>query len=135
MTAAVLRNPPGRSVVSGRASGVLAGARAKNAHVLVRNMTLYRGRGKGVMIDSTDGTRGRAGKESAKKMAKATTEPCLFFCKYGKCSKSDDECPYEHDKTKVAVCRAFLRGECDKKDGCLLTHAVQTEKMPVCIFF
>ena len=135
MTAAVLRKPPGRSVVSGRASGVLAGARAKNAHVLVRNMTLYRGRGKGVMIDSADGTRGRAGKKSAKKTAKATTEPCLFFCKYGKCSKSDDECPYEHDKTKVAVCRAFLRGECDKKDECLLTHAVQTEKMPVCIFF
>ena len=134
-TAAVLRKPRGRNVVSGRASGVLAGARAKNAQVLVRNMTLYRGRGKGVMIDSAGGTRGRAGKESAKKTAKAKTEPCLFFCKYGKCSKSDEECPYEHDKTKVAVCRAFLRGECDKKDECLLTHTVQTEKMPVCIFF
>lgn len=133
-----------RSVASRKAAAVVAGARAKRARVLVRNMTLYRGKGEGGLVAGSAGAGGNErggekGKVEAaakrKKKARVKTEPCLFFCKFGKCSKSDEECRFVHDKAKVAVCRAFLKGRCEKGDKCLLTHAVQAEKMPVCVFF
>lgn len=123
-----------RSVASRRAAAVVAGARAKQTRLqVVRNMTLYRGKGQVAVV----GTGKEASSAAAKKKStKKTAEPCLFFCRFGKCSKSDEECRYVHDRAKVAVCRAFLRkGGCDKGDKCLLTHAVQAEKMPVCIYF
>lgn len=133
--AALLRKSRMRTVKSVKASSAVAGARAKKTQVLVRNMTLYRKKGEVVVIDPIGGARDHAGKKAEEKKVKAKTEPCLFFCKFGKCMKSDDECPYVHDKTKVAVCRGFLRGTCKDGDKCPLTHAVQAEKMPVCVFF
>ena len=136
-----------RSGASRKAAAVVAGARVKKARVLMRNMTLYRGRGEaGVVAGGGSGTGGggqTAEQDKEKKQketntikkARLTAEPCLFFCKFGKCSKSDEDCRFAHDKAKVAVCRAFLRGNCEKKEKCLLTHAVQVEKMPVCIYF
>lgn len=123
--AALLSQSRMRTVKSVKASSAVAGARAKKTQVLVRNMTLYRKEGEVVVT-----ARGDAGNKM-----KAKTEPCLFFCKFGKCLKSDDECRYVHDKTKVAVCRGFLKGSCRDGDKCPLTHAVQAEKMPVCVFF
>lgn len=123
------------------AASVVADARAKSSRLrLVRNMTLYRGKGQAVVVGggggkTTPATEQQQPKKSKKKVQK-TDEPCLFFCRFGKCSKSDEDCRFVHDKAKVAVCRAFLRkGGCDKGDECLLTHAVQAEKMPVCIYF
>lgn len=125
-----------RSVTSRRAAAVVAGARAKRTRLqVVRNMTLYRGKGQ-VAVVGTGKEAASAAAAAKKKSNKKTAEPCLFFCRFGKCSKSDEECRYVHDRAKVAVCRAFLRKDgCDKGDKCLLTHAVQTEKMPVCIYF
>lgn len=140
--AALLSKAGARSVAARRAAVVVAGARAKRSRLhLVRNMTLYRGKGEVTVVgDNTSGGGGGGkGKEAAgknKKSVQKTNEPCLFFCRFGKCSKSDEACRYVHDRAKVAVCRAFLRkGGCDKGDTCLLTHAVQAEKMPVCIYF
>lgn len=141
--AALLSKARARSVAARRAAVVVAGARAKRSRLhLVRNMTLYRGKGgEATAVKSSNSGKGKAaaadtGKNKKKNRVQKTNEPCLFFCKFGKCSKSDEACRYVHDKAKVAVCRAFLRkGGCDKGDKCLLTHAVQAEKMPVCIYF
>lgn len=147
--AALLSKARARSGASRKAAAVVAGARVKRARVLMRNMTLYRGRGEaGVVAGGGSGTGGGGGAQAAEKdkekkqkemntskKARVKAEPCLFFCKFGKCSKSDEDCRFAHDKAKVAVCRAFLRGNCEKKEKCLLTHAVQAEKMPVCIYF
>lgn len=140
--ASLLSKARARSVAARRAAVVVAGARAKRSRLhLVRNMTLYRGKGEVAVVGSnSSGSSSGKGKEAASKKKKKgvqkTNEPCLFFCKFGKCSKSDEACRYVHDKAKVAVCRAFLRkGGCAKGDKCLLTHAVQAEKMPVCIYF
>lgn len=147
--AALLSKARARSGASRKAAAVVAGARVKRARVLMRNMTLYRGRGEaGVVTSGGSGTAGGGAQAAAEKdkekkqketntskKARVKAEPCLFFCKFGKCSKSDEDCRFAHDKAKVAVCRAFLRGNCEKKEKCLLTHAVQAEKMPVCIYF
>lgn len=143
--AALLSKARARSVAARRAAAVVAGARAKRSRLhLVRNMTLYRGKGEVTVVGGSRSSSGSSsssskGKEAAsknKRSVQKTNEPCLFFCRFGKCSKSDEACRYVHDKSKVAVCRAFLRkGGCDKGDKCLLTHAVQAEKMPVCIYF
>ncbi|CAM9931259.1 unnamed protein product [Laminaria digitata] len=144
--AALLSKARMRSGASRKAAAVVAGARVKRARVLMRNMTLYRGKGvAGVVAGGVVGTGGGQAVEQDKekkqkeaymmKKARVKAEPCLFFCKFGKCSKSDEDCRFAHDKAKVAVCRAFLRGACEKKEKCLLTHAVQAEKMPVCIYF
>ena len=140
--AALLSKARARSGASRKAAMVVAGARVKRARVLMRNLTLYRGKGGPGVVDgggSGTGTGGQSIKQeegaNKSKKAKVKAEPCLFFCKFGKCSKSDEDCRFAHDKAKVAVCRAFLKGACEKKEKCLLTHAVQTEKMPVCIYF
>eukprot|EP00903_Cladosiphon_okamuranus_P012629 g11815.t1 len=141
--AALLSKAGARSVAARRAAAVVAGARAKRSRLqLIRNMTLYRGKGEvkvvGGKSSSSSGGGGRV-KEAAsknKRTVQKSGEPCLFFCRFGKCSKSDEDCRYVHDKSKVAVCRAFLsKAGCDKGDKCLLTHAIQAEKMPVCIYF
>lgn len=125
------------------AAVVVAGARAMRARVVGRNMTLYRGKEEEPMArrstaeqeEASASAAGASTKENRTKSKREKTEPCLFFCKFGKCSKSDEGCRFIHDKSKVAVCRMFLKGSCTKGEDCLLTHAVQAEKMPVCIYF
>lgn len=58
---------------------------------------------------------------------------CLFYSRFGKCSRGD-KCPYTHDPDKIAVCTRFLRGTC-KLEQCPFSHKVSKEKMPVCAFF
>ena len=60
---------------------------------------------------------------------------CMFFNKFGKCTKKEaGNCPFIHDREKIAVCRRFLQGSCHK-ENCLLSHKASPEKMPVCKFF
>lgn len=59
---------------------------------------------------------------------------CLFFTRFGKCNKSEGECPYIHDPEKVAVCTKFLKGTCSGAN-CLFSHKVIPERMPDCSFF
>merc|ERR1719150_3580329 len=60
---------------------------------------------------------------------------CMFYNKFGKCTKKEaGNCPFIHDRDKIAVCRRFLQGSCHK-DNCLLSHKAAPEKMPVCKFY
>ncbi|RZF32364.1 hypothetical protein LSTR_LSTR001828 [Laodelphax striatellus] len=69
-----------------------------------------------------------------KKMRK-NNEPCPIYHRFGKCSgKENGSCCRVHDKKHVAVCRRFLRGDCDNKN-CLLSHEVAPTKMPTCRHF
>ena len=69
------------------------------------------------------------------KNATRSKQYCMFFNKFGKCTKKEaGNCPYIHDKEKIAVCRRFLQGSCHK-DNCLLSHKASPEKMPVCKYF
>ncbi|XP_076469868.1 uncharacterized protein LOC143300193 [Babylonia areolata] len=63
----------------------------------------------------------------------STKKNCLYFCRFGKCSRGD-ACPFLHDPAKVAVCTRFLRGTC-QVENCPFSHKVSKEKMPVCAFF
>jgi hypothetical protein len=58
---------------------------------------------------------------------------CIFYCRFGRCNQGID-CPYIHDKDKIAVCSRFIRGTCRAND-CLFSHKLTPEKMPVCSFF
>ena len=69
------------------------------------------------------------------KNATRSKQYCMFFNKFGKCNKKEaGNCPFIHDKEKIAVCRRFLQGSCHK-ENCLLSHKASPEKMPVCKFF
>uniref|UniRef100_A0AAG5DJ03 C3H1-type domain-containing protein n=1 Tax=Anopheles atroparvus TaxID=41427 RepID=A0AAG5DJ03_ANOAO len=66
---------------------------------------------------------------------KKCNEPCHIYRRLGKClAHSRGKCPKLHDPKHVSICQKFLRGECIL-DGCLLSHNVSLEKMPVCTFF
>ncbi|KAL6044096.1 Zinc finger CCCH domain-containing protein 3 [Balamuthia mandrillaris] len=71
------------------------------------------------------------------KKAERSKRLCLFFNKFGKCRKGD-KCPYLHDRSKVAICRKFLKGQCLLDDRtCPLSHSLATREqtMPVCYHF
>ena len=65
--------------------------------------------------------------------AKAQPRFCVFFTRFGRCKKGA-HCPNIHDPSKVAVCRAFLCGECTDP-CCPLSHIADPAKMPVCAAF
>jgi hypothetical protein len=53
----------------------------------------------------------------------------------GKCDfQGKGQCRLLHDKEKVAICPAWLKGTCTKAD-CLLQHQAKPDLMPLCIFF
>ena len=69
----------------------------------------------------------------ASSLAKAQTL-CTAFCRRGRCDATRD-CPYDHDPLKVAICQAFLHGQCDAArvgDECPLSHAPTPHNMPTC---
>ncbi|KAL9699124.1 hypothetical protein quinque_002565 [Culex quinquefasciatus] len=62
--------------------------------------------------------------------------PCQIYRRLGKCSAQlKGKCPRLHDPKHVIICPRFLKGECALAAGCLLSHDVSLEKMPVCRFF
>ncbi|CAB4008043.1 zinc finger CCCH domain-containing 3-like, partial [Paramuricea clavata] len=72
-----------------------------------------------------------------KKQKSKSEEYCMFYNKFGKCTKhTQGKCPYIHDPTKIAVCTRFLRGKCQQMDGtCPFSHKIDKEKMPICQYF
>lgn len=61
-----------------------------------------------------------------------SNEPCLIFNRLGRCSGHErGVCNRLHDKKRVAICKKFLQGTCEKKE-CLLSHDVGPSKMPTC---
>ncbi|XP_059142178.1 uncharacterized protein LOC131929808 [Physella acuta] len=65
--------------------------------------------------------------------SKRSKQYCIFFGRFGKCSRGDN-CPYIHDPNKVAMCTRFLRGKCNVTN-CAFSHKASVEKMPVCLFY
>jgi len=84
-------------------------------------------------INLTRATANRIIQQTFKRNLTAKKQYCIFFTKYGKCN-NEGKCPYNHDRSKVAVCRKFLKGMCNKPN-CLLSHKVAQHQMPVCYFF
>ena len=56
---------------------------------------------------------------------------CMHFIKFGTC-KHSDQCRHLHDTGKVQLCRAYLRGDCQKGDSCPLSHDRDPDRMPEC---
>lgn len=62
-------------------------------------------------------------------------EVCMHFCRTGRC-KHGSGCKYVHDRTKVALCRSYLRHECDRdSSACDLSHDFDPNRMPECGLF
>ncbi|KFB50384.1 AGAP005735-PA-like protein [Anopheles sinensis] len=102
----------------------------------------YKARKDGTFI-RTDNHRTRSHLSTAKQRSiqvlasklKKCNEPCHIYRRLGKClAHNRGKCPKLHDPKHVSICQKFLRGECIL-DGCLLSHNVSLEKMPVCTFF
>lgn len=84
--------------------------------------------------------------QEARATAARPNEPCRFFMRTGTCERGD-ACKYVHDPTRVALCRAFLRGACPHARGagssdadaegtvCPLSHERTPERTPTCVFF
>ncbi|CAF1082651.1 unnamed protein product [Adineta ricciae] len=58
---------------------------------------------------------------------------CIYFNRFGKCHRGD-ECPFLHDRTRIAVCTQFLNGRC-KNSSCPYSHELTPGKVPTCSFF
>lgn len=64
-----------------------------------------------------------------------TQRLCSYFVRNGSCKRA--ACPLVHDRSKVAVCRAWLAGTCRHQSGdsCRLAHDYAETRMPDCSFF
>ncbi|KAH7479615.1 Zinc finger CCCH domain-containing protein 3 [Phytophthora ramorum] len=70
---------------------------------------------------------------AAKKAAKVRTVYCSFYNRFGFC-KNKDACRFIHDSRRVAMCRKFLKNECNDPK-CLLSHQHDENKVPDCKMF
>lgn len=88
-----------------------------------------------IVQQATKSQHASAGVAAASHIVRDFRQPCMFFVRFGEC-KLGAKCRFAHPRDKVAVCRAFLRGECAVgADRCKLSHAVAPEKMPTCRHF
>ncbi|BDA49131.1 probable zinc finger CCCH domain-containing protein 3 at C-terminar half [Coccomyxa sp. Obi] len=68
-------------------------------------------------------------------VASRRSQYCPAFCRTGVCAdQAKGQCRLLHDRTKVAVCPAWLNGSCATSD-CPLQHEARPELMPLCTFF
>ena len=65
---------------------------------------------------------------------RGSDELCMHFIRFGSC-KHGSTCRFIHDAGKVQLCRAYLRGECDKGEGCALSHDHDPDRQPECGMF
>ncbi|KAJ0347179.1 hypothetical protein KNSL1_006697 [Colletotrichum chrysophilum] len=61
--------------------------------------------------------------------------PCSMFSLTGSCAKGP-ACRYQHDASKVAVCRELLhKGTCAHEESCDLSHDLIPQRTPTCVHF
>ncbi|KIW01044.1 uncharacterized protein PV09_07558 [Verruconis gallopava] len=66
-----------------------------------------------------------------KQLARRTL--CPKFTRTGHCSR---DCRFNHDPSKVAVCKTFLhKRSCPAGSSCPLSHDLTPHRTPVCMFF
>ncbi|KAI0350699.1 hypothetical protein OH77DRAFT_1524704 [Trametes cingulata] len=71
----------------------------------------------------------------AAKKAKYSDKPCPRFTSTGVCNRGLT-CMYQHDPNKVAICWAFLQGNCPHSaETCPLSHDPTPERTPLCVHF
>ncbi|KAI9066982.1 hypothetical protein FKP32DRAFT_1589095 [Trametes sanguinea] len=69
------------------------------------------------------------------KKAKYSDKPCPRFTSTGSCNRGLT-CMYQHDPNKVAICWAFLQGNCPHSaETCPLSHDPTPERTPLCVHF
>ncbi|KAI0666786.1 hypothetical protein C8Q78DRAFT_1056944 [Trametes maxima] len=69
------------------------------------------------------------------KRAKYSDKPCPRFTSTGSCNRGLT-CMYQHDPNKVAICWAFLQGNCpNTAETCPLSHDPTPERTPLCVHF
>ncbi|ETM38299.1 hypothetical protein, variant 5 [Phytophthora nicotianae CJ01A1] len=68
-----------------------------------------------------------------KKNVKVRTEYCSFYNRFGYC-KNKEECRFIHDSRRVAMCRKFLKNECNDPK-CLLSHQHDEVERPTDLCF
>ncbi|OSD02950.1 hypothetical protein PYCCODRAFT_1409817 [Trametes coccinea BRFM310] len=69
------------------------------------------------------------------KKAKYSDKPCPRFTSTGSCNRGLT-CMYQHDPNKVAICWAFLQGNCPHTaETCPLSHDPTPERTPLCVHF
>jgi hypothetical protein len=55
----------------------------------------------------------------------------MHFVRHGTC-KHESECRFVHDLGRVQLCRAALRGACERGEACPLSHDRDVERAPEC---
>ena len=66
----------------------------------------------------------------------ANLKNLLFGCRTGVCAgQANGQCTLVHDKSKVAVCSAWLSGSCSSSAECTLQHKACPDLMPLCQFY
>nr|QIE48416.1 hypothetical protein [Trametes gibbosa] len=69
------------------------------------------------------------------KKAKYSDKPCPRFTSTGSCNRGLT-CLYQHDPNKIAICWAFLQGNCPHSaETCALSHDPTPERTPLCVHF
>ncbi|KAI0644203.1 hypothetical protein C8Q79DRAFT_974699 [Trametes meyenii] len=69
------------------------------------------------------------------KKAKYSDKPCPRFTSTGSCNRGLT-CLYQHDPNKVAICWAFLQGNCSNTaETCPLSHDPTPQRTPLCVHF
>ncbi|KAJ1509525.1 hypothetical protein HMI54_002299 [Coelomomyces lativittatus] len=59
---------------------------------------------------------------------------CYFYHRFGQC-RSGSHCPYVHDPTRVALCRAMLYKLPHDTDACPYNHTSTPYNTPLCQYF
>ncbi|KAG2768004.1 hypothetical protein PC116_g9404 [Phytophthora cactorum] len=77
--------------------------------------------------------RARSKRFQTKKAVNVRTVYCSFYNRFGYC-KNKEECRFIHDSRRVAMCRKFLKNECNDPK-CLLSHHHDENKVPDCKMF
>ncbi|KAI0334537.1 hypothetical protein GY45DRAFT_1269651 [Cubamyces sp. BRFM 1775] len=71
----------------------------------------------------------------SRKKAKYSDKPCPQFTSTGVCNRGLT-CMYQHDPSKIAICWAFLKGNCPHSaETCQLSHDPTPQRTPLCVHF
>ncbi|CCJ31194.1 unnamed protein product, partial [Pneumocystis jirovecii] len=59
---------------------------------------------------------------------------CQYYTRLGKCVQGKS-CPYKHDPNHVAICPLFMKGKCQNKNSCDLSHEPTPHRVSACLHF
>ncbi|KAI0766595.1 hypothetical protein BD413DRAFT_480613 [Trametes elegans] len=126
----IARPPPPQSTFVRNKAGTML-----NANRTYKPKTSRRGRPMNRNMTLTNNRRPYQSRRMAAKKAKYSDKPCPRFTSTGACNRGLT-CMYQHDPNKVAICWAFLKGNCpNSAETCPLSHDPTPERTPLCVHF